>query len=117
MTTFDAVPPGQQETRIKPTANSGGKFINVAIPQPKNGMIRNCNPTPIRTGRGDLATVLKSSKFNVIPIPSIMTARPRTIRSPLNQVNTSGQNRAVTAPATVQTGNRFVAVLKSRSMN
>ncbi len=43
-TTFDAVPPGQHDTRINPTANMGSisfSLSNLPIPQPKNGMITN----------------------------------------------------------------------------
>ena len=39
--TLEAVPPGQHETKIIPTAKRGGKSKILAIPHPKKGIIRN----------------------------------------------------------------------------
>ena len=49
---FDAVPPGQQATRIRPTARPCSRSSARAIPQPLKGMTTNCSPTPIATARG-----------------------------------------------------------------
>ena len=55
-TTLEAVPPGQQDTRISPTANSLGNCSAVAMAQPMNGMMQNWAKTPRATGLGVRAT-------------------------------------------------------------
>lgn len=54
-TMFDAVPPGQQATRMKPTANPFSSYIACAMARPDSGMTMNCSPVPIATGRGSRA--------------------------------------------------------------
>ena len=74
-TTFDAVPPGQQATRIKPTANGVGSPSVVAMPQPIMGISRNCAMKPVAIARGRVVTRVKSLRERVIPMPSMMIAR------------------------------------------
>jgi len=59
-TTFEAVPPGQQETRISPTAISAGNFNTQARQALHAGIIKNCKPTPIAITPGSFQTSQKS---------------------------------------------------------
>ena len=44
--TLEAVPLGQQPTRIKPAASSGGKASSLATPQATTGIMRYRSATP-----------------------------------------------------------------------
>src|SRR5437016_4782123 len=70
-------------------------------------MMRYCAAYPTATARGILITPLKSSTLSVMPMPSMMTARPQVIHSLLNQVNSGGWISARIPPNTTQTGKRF----------
>ena len=111
-TTFEAVPPGQQETRINPTAISRGRFINITIIHPKKGIITNWRVTPHINAAGKRKTLLKSLKVKVNPIPNIINPRPIWINSVEYQLKTAGQISATTATRTDQRGNKFVSNLK-----
>jgi len=55
--TFEAVPPGQHATRIRPTAKAGGRSKRYPKLHPKNGITVYCNKTPTPTRRGSLKTL------------------------------------------------------------
>ena len=55
-----------------------------------NGMIEYCATNPTATARGIFKTALKSSTLSVMPMPSMITARPQVIQSLSNQVNSGG---------------------------
>jgi hypothetical protein len=92
--TLEAVPPGQLETKINPTAKKGGNSNAFPKNHPKNGMTENCNSKPMITHLGVWVTLWKSSNRNVKPIPNIMPPNPRVIPFPENQVKRGGWNRA-----------------------
>ena len=70
--TLDAVPPGQQPTRITPTATSGGNCSPLASNHASPGMMMNWPSTPMTTSMGRLATSLKSSLDSVRPMPNMI---------------------------------------------
>src|SRR5699024_7172634 len=70
--TLEAVPPGQQPTRMTPSAISGGNASNFANANAKSGIMENCKTTPAITLFGCFEICLKSSKVSVIPIPNII---------------------------------------------
>jgi hypothetical protein len=80
-TTFEAVPPGHDATKINPTAISLGKLIDHAKKAPQAGMIRNCETTPIPINFGSFHTLQKSVNSKVIPMPSIIIPNPTPIAS------------------------------------
>ena len=63
--TFDAVPPGQHATNIKPTAKEASRFNNFAIPQPTKGITVYCAKAPKPIAPGTLSICLKSLTFKV----------------------------------------------------
>ena len=73
--TLLAVPPGQQPTRITPSASSVGSFKIIQRVQAISGMIVYCDTNPISTSFGLENTTLKSSIRIVSPIPNIATPR------------------------------------------
>ena len=68
------------------------------------------------TARGIFNTLLKSSTLNVMPIPSMMTASPHVMKSPLNHVNQAGCASASAPPIRTQIGKRLVARPRTRFM-
>ncbi len=88
--TLEAVPPGQLETKINPTAKKGGKSNTFPKSQPKKGMTVNCKRRPVKTHIGVWVTLRKSTNRNVKPIPNIMQPNARVIQFPENQVNSGG---------------------------
>ena len=90
VTTFDAVPPGQQATRIRPTASGGARSVSVATVQPASGMMRNWPKNPAATVAGREATRAKSATVRVIPIPNMISAKPAMIAASENQAKAAG---------------------------
>ena len=78
--TFEAVPPAQQPTTIKPAASSAGKAIILAIIKAANGIIVNCRTTPIAMALGEVNTRLKSAALKVRPIKNIINDSKGTIK-------------------------------------
>jgi hypothetical protein len=74
--TFDAVPPGQEPTRINPAAIAGGSSKTFAMATAINGIIRNCATKPTAIGYGCSATRLKSAKIKAVPMPNMITPSP-----------------------------------------
>ena len=74
--TFEAVPPGQLATKIRPTAKKGGRSKRIAKIQPKKGITVNCKKTPKTTHFGVLSTWLKSLHWRVSPMPNIIPPKP-----------------------------------------
>src|SRR6185369_11091949 len=68
------------------------------------------------TARGIFRTRLKSSTVSVMPMPSMMTASPHVMNSPLNQVNQAGCTNASAPPSSTQAGKRFVVKERMRFM-
>jgi hypothetical protein len=111
--TFDAVPPGQHETMMSPTANGAGRLKRYPNPQPSNGMTVNCRAAPVNTHFGDLKINLKSSGFNVMPIPNMMTPKPYVIKAPENHVKMVGSISAITEQRIIHNGKALVAKVMS----
>ena len=112
--TFDAVPPGQQETSISPTANGVGRSKRYPRLQPSVGITVYCSSTPGSTRPRSRPTRRKSSKPSVIPMLSMMTPSPIVIRGPLNQVNSVGRMTARIPAASTQSGNADVKTERMR---
>ena len=110
--TLDAVPPGQHETKINPTAKKSGSSKALEIVQPKQGINENWVNTPMIVHLGFLYKILKSLILRVNPIPSIIKPNPKVIKLPLNQVKNCGFNNAVNEKITIHKGNRLTKTLK-----
>ena len=78
-TTLDAVPPGQQQTRISPTARGVGKANKCPTHQPRKGITRYWRATPHPIAAGACRTRWKSVSSRVRPMPSMMICRPGAI--------------------------------------
>ena len=50
--TLEAVPPGQLDTNINPSAKKGGNSKSFPKSQPKKGITVNCKNKPVRTHLG-----------------------------------------------------------------
>lgn len=70
--TFDAVPPGQQPTRMTPIANSCGSAKTCVSPHANNGMTVNCVRQPMSISVGRRSMSLKSFAVSVSPMPNMM---------------------------------------------
>jgi hypothetical protein len=92
--TLEAVPPGQLETRISPTAKKGGRSNTFPKSQPKKGMTVNCKNKPVITHLGVWVTRRKSSNRKLRPMPNMMPPSPKVIQFPENQVKRGGWNKA-----------------------
>src|SRR5690625_717261 len=108
--TFEAVQPGQQPTKITPTAISGGNLNTVARPKAIAGIIVYCTTTPNRTLFGAFTTRLKSSVVNVKPIPNIMIPSNKEICGAI-QLNPFGIKNASVANIIIQIANVFPATV------
>ena len=71
--TLDAVPPGQQPTRMTPNANSFGSAKAHTSNHANRGMIVNCAKQPMRISNGLRSTIRKSDGERVSPMPNMMT--------------------------------------------
>mmetsp|Transcript_5925 Transcript_5925/g.16591 ORF Transcript_5925/g.16591 Transcript_5925/m.16591 type:complete len:231 (-) Transcript_5925:405-1097(-) len=100
-----AVPPGQQATRTSPTAKAFGSPAKCARPAPIDGMTVYWSKTPKPMVHGVWRRRLKSSASRHVPIPIIVSARPQTTQSPLNQRNQAGFISPRIAPDTTHRGN------------
>ncbi|MCY1179339.1 hypothetical protein D9M73_197330 [compost metagenome] len=70
--TLEDVPPGQQPTRITPTAIWAGKAKAWHSNQAMPGMMTNCATTPRATRQGWRDTSAKSSSLRVRPMPNMI---------------------------------------------
>ena len=77
-------------------------------------MIRNCAAKPVATAAGRAATRAKSASESVIPMPSMITARPTTIAGPRNHVNHAGSTSASPQATSTHTGNAFARSSRMR---
>ena len=101
--TLLAVPPGQQPTRITPSASSVGSFKIIQRVQAISGMIVYCDTNPITTSFGLENTTLKSSIRIVSPIPNIATPRNTEVylvvhAKPSRQKKASTENAMMITP-------------------
>src|SRR5699024_9925206 len=102
--TFEAVPPGQQPTRMTPSAISGGNASNFANANAKSGIIENCKTTPAITLFGCFKICLKSSKVSVMHITNIII--PSKIeRAGAIQIKALGAINARNANSSTQAAN------------
>ena len=69
---FDDTPPGQQPTRMSPSAIPSGSPSTLEIPNAKNGIIRYCAIAPTHISNGLCASILKSCVVSVRPMLNIM---------------------------------------------
>ena len=92
--TLEAVPPGQLETKINPTAKKGGRSNKIPKSHPKKGITENCSNKPVSTHLGVWVTRRKSSNLRVSPIPNMMPPKPRVIHCPENHVKIGGWYKA-----------------------
>ncbi len=114
--TLLAVPPGQQATRIKPTASPLDSPNSPASTAPESGITVNCSTTPAITARGIFATRRKSATVSVKPMPSMMMPSitgisgwpSGRIEPSVTHAKSAGENHAQPTPSTVHTANRFV---------
>jgi len=95
--TFDTVPPGQQATRIKPSARPVSRLKAFAKPHPASGMIANCANTPSAIRFGSRSTAEKSENRRVSPMPSITTPSATSIHG-LKPNQAVGWNHAHAQP-------------------
>jgi hypothetical protein len=111
--TLDAVPPGQDATKMSPLDVAGSKCKKWAIANPESGIIVYCSTTPIAMGMGLDSTLAKSSEVSVIPIESIISPKNLEIKSDFNQVKISGFDRPIPTEIHIHTGKNIVARLIS----
>ena len=111
--TFDAVPPGQQATRMSPSASPVSKPKARASDQPISGMMANWAITPNPMSFGARITPAKSLKRRVSPMPSMITPSPTSMCG-RNQSQASGSSHAQRHPSTSHAGNHEVSSEKSR---
>ena len=88
--TLDAVPPGQLDTKISPTAKKGSRSKAFPKSHPKKGMTVNCKNKPVIIHLGVWVTRRKSSNLSVNPIPNIIPPKPRVIKFLENHVKIGG---------------------------
>ena len=69
---FDDTPPGQQPTRMSPSAIPSGSPSTFEMPNAKNGIIRYCAIAPTHISNGLCASILKSCVVSVRPMLNIM---------------------------------------------
>ena len=77
--TLEAMPLGEQPTKIIPAAISGGKPLNLANVKPSSGIIIKWLPTPINTPFGILITPAKSLRPMDVPMPNIISCKSGVI--------------------------------------
>ncbi|OKN71614.1 hypothetical protein AM469_006488 [Pseudomonas aeruginosa] len=101
--TLEAVPPGQQPTRITPTAISAGNCNRRQSSQARPGMMTNWASTPISTRMWCRATSRKSSPLSVRPMPNI--TRPSSgAMATVSGRNQAGRKKARMANSRTQNG-------------
>ena len=72
---FEMLPPGQQATRMMPSAMLGCGRSTIVSAQAVAGSSTNCASTPISTARGAAVTPLKSASFMSSATPNMTNAR------------------------------------------
>jgi len=95
--TLEAVPPGQQPTRMTPMANSSLKPKICDNRKAVNGMMMNCDRLPMMMSFGRVKTTLKSCGSRVRPIPNITRPRNGVIHAGEIQLNDTGNKSAIAA--------------------
>ena len=70
---LEDTPPGQQPTKISPSAIPSGRCNNFVSANARNGMIRYCAIAPTQISNGRCASILKSSVVSVRPMLNMMT--------------------------------------------
>jgi hypothetical protein len=98
---LDAVPPGQQPTRITPAATSGDIGITVVRSTASSGMMMNWPSTPIATSKGRFATSEKSFAEIVRPMPNMMMPSSTTIHG-AKMLKAEGRKKPATANTITQ---------------
>ena len=111
--TFEAVPPGQQETRMRPAARGAGRSNRTPSPHPRAGINVYWSAMPGSTRRRSREMRPKSSKPSVMPMLSMMMPRPSGMSGPLNHVNSSGRTSASPVAASTHSGNALVSAASS----
>ncbi len=111
--TFEAVPPGQQETRIRPIAKGVGKLNSQPRQNPRSGISEYWRTIPGRTVERSRAIRRRSSRLTVIPMQSMMMPKPRGISGPLNQVKNSGLTMARPLASRSQRGKALVTTVSN----
>ena len=107
-TTFDAVPPGAQPTRITPAAISGGSCISHETSTATPGITTYCASTPTAMGTGRFATSAKSAGRRVRPIPNI-TSPSRVLVQGAAWCTVGAKRYPASPPASTRTGNTSTA--------
>ena len=80
------------------------------MPHAMLGISMNCAASPTAIERGMVIARRKSSMLRVMPIPSMITPRPQTMKGLSNHVKAAGSIRAPAQHRTTQSGKRFVNV-------
>ena len=73
--TLEEVPPGTEPSISRPTASAGFRSSTQATKIARSGMITNWATTPMMTGTGRFAIILKSGMVSVSPIANMMIIR------------------------------------------
>ena len=94
---LEETPPGQQPTRIRPTAISLESPRPLARKYAENGMMRYCAAAPMKISKGRAASTLKSSRVSVRPMLNIITERIIIWLKPFTQPNICGTKNAIMA--------------------
>ena len=95
--TFDAVPPGQQPTRMTPRARSGGKAKTFVSSHAMRGITVNCARQPVSTSLGRLKTMRKSEGESVRPMPNMISPSIGLMTQVPMAANGAGTMTATTA--------------------
>lgn len=82
VTKFDAVPPGQQPTKMRPAAKAGGKPKILALAHAMAGMMENCARNPRSRLIG--ATPRKSCSERVDPMQTMVAPSAASMSGPWN---------------------------------
>ena len=109
-TRFEAVPPGEQPTRVSPRNRFGVRLNVLAERSAPRGMAENWVSTPNATMAGSEATLLKSDVVSVMPIPTMINPNAKVIvlGEEENQVREAGRTTPRTAEERTQKGKREV---------
>ena len=109
-TRLEAVPPGEQPTRVRPRKRFGASPNRRDDKAAPSGIAVNCVSTPNATARGFEATRRKSAVVRVMPMPTIMRPRANVMvdGEDENQVKDVGRSMPRMAEDNTQKGKRDV---------
>ena len=92
--TLEAVPPGQQPTKMTPNAKSAGREKTFVNSHAISGMMVNCARQPVSTSLGRLKTTRKSCGDKVRPMPNMISPNIGLTTQVPTDINGSGTSTA-----------------------